>query len=114
MLRPHLRLPLATLGVAFGACIVSWGANELALYTNHHLLHRYGDDVIIAVLAAWAYWYHGRRQILVRALNHHIRNSLQVILYSGDPKAVEEAKKRAEWALKEATRLLHRDRIRRP
>lgn len=118
-MRPKLRstwmLPVKS--VAFGACVFLLGsAAEWLTVRNVHGLLAFVDDLAAGIAAGVAVLLYERwrqREIerklqTIRLMNHHVRNALQVISafsYGVDgteqPRAVQEAVRRIEWALRE-------------
>ena len=92
---------------------------DKVLLVHEHITGRYVievSDLITASLAGAAFFIYGqmrrravlRRLNIIAEMNHHIRNSLQVIAasrYIGDGDeavaAIDDAVKRVEWALRE-------------
>jgi len=100
-------------GVAVFALGVSanW-LNENVLISEWKTL----DDFILAIVSgAIVLWYERRitrvvlqRLLIVRAMNHHVRNALQVVTYAASTQkdahlatVVRDAVGRIDWALKE-------------
>jgi hypothetical protein len=65
------------------------------------------DEVVIGFFSSLAFWYRIRwmqdRVTRDRQLNHDIRNAMQVLAYSDNPKHKEECIGRVEKALKQYT-----------
>jgi hypothetical protein len=74
------------------------------------------DDLLLGVTAGFiVFWYERlrtrallQRLLIIREMNHHIRNALQVVIYAasahhddGLAEQVREAVRRIDWALKE-------------
>jgi 1,2-phenylacetyl-CoA epoxidase catalytic subunit len=95
------------LGVASDRLLKSWSSNSIFLFAD--------DFIIAAVLGLIVMLYERRRERylearlrVVREMNHHVRNALQVLSYTamqhGDEKVrkmMNESVARIDWALRE-------------
>jgi hypothetical protein len=94
-----LRILFRYLAVFIGAFALSAAANWVAWHFVGHF-SLWIDDVLVGVAAILLFAAYRRHEEVRREVNHHVRNSLQIILYSRDKEAVEEARRRIDNALR--------------
>jgi hypothetical protein len=94
-----LRIFVQYVAAFIGAFALSAAANWVAWHFVGHF-SLWIDDVLVGVAAILLFAAYRRHEEVRREVNHHVRNSLQIILYSDDEQAIDEARRRIDQALR--------------
>ncbi|MBZ5521284.1 MAG: hypothetical protein LAP21_03405 [Acidobacteriia bacterium] len=64
----------------------------------------YGNAILFGLLSGFIFYRLFLQDAVIREVNHHVRNALQVMLYAENPGDTRDALKRIDWTLRKVIR----------